>query len=88
MTSQPAGEPCDDRLTPGAPRGDGASSVALVAPIGQISPALLVLRIEARDDGNSGQCGLLGLSGPIGLADLLRRDRARSVTVADRSDRR
>jgi hypothetical protein len=41
----------------------------------------------ARDD-NSGYWGLLGLLGLIGLAGLLRRDRGRSVTVADRPDRR
>jgi MYXO-CTERM domain-containing protein len=39
-----------------------------------------------RDD--SGSWGLLGLLGLVGLAGLLRRDRGRSVTVADRPDRR
>ena len=42
---------------------------------------------ETRDD-DSGYWGLLGLLGLVGLAGLLRRDRGRSVTVADRSDRR
>jgi MYXO-CTERM domain-containing protein len=39
-----------------------------------------------RDD-DSGKWGLLGLLGLIGLAGLLRRDRGRSVTVADRPGR-
>jgi MYXO-CTERM domain-containing protein len=44
-------------------------------------------RTETRAD-NSGYWGLLGLLGLAGLAGLLRRDRTRSVTVADRPDRR
>ena len=44
-------------------------------------------RTEARDD-DSGKWGLLGLLGLVGLAGFLRRDRAPSVTVADRPDRR
>jgi|SoiMethySBSTD1v2_1073268.scaffolds.fasta_scaffold5463077_1 hypothetical protein len=36
---------------------------------------------------DSGKWGLLGLLGLVGLAGLLRRDRGRSVTVADRPDR-
>jgi MYXO-CTERM domain-containing protein len=44
-------------------------------------------RTETRAD-NSGKWGLLGLLGLAGLAGLLRRDRTRSVTVADRPDRR
>jgi MYXO-CTERM domain-containing protein len=59
---------------PGAPPG-GA---------GQVPPARVT---ETRDD-DSGKWGLLGLLGLVGLAGLLRRDRARSVTVADRPDRR
>ena len=43
-------------------------------------------RTEARDD-DSGKWGLLGLLGLVGLAGLLRRDRGRSVTVAERPDR-
>ncbi len=43
-------------------------------------------RTAARDD--FGNWGLLGLLGLVGLAGLLRRDKARSVTVADRPDRR
>jgi hypothetical protein len=35
-----------------------------------------------------GNWGLLGLLGLLGLAGLLPRDRRRSVTVADRPDRR
>jgi MYXO-CTERM domain-containing protein len=42
----------------------------------------------ATSDDNSGYWGLLGLVGLVGLAGLLRRDKARSVTVADRPDRR
>jgi MYXO-CTERM domain-containing protein len=44
-------------------------------------------RAEARDD-DSGKWGLLGLLGLVGFAGLLRRDTRRSVTVADRPDRR
>ena len=44
-------------------------------------------RTEARDD-DSGKWGLLGLLGLVGLAGILRRDKARSVTMADRPDRR
>ena len=51
---------------------------------GQVPPARTT---EARDD-DSGYWGLLGLLGLVGLAGLLRRDRGRSVTVADRPDRR
>ena len=46
-----------------------------------------VTRTETRAD-NSGKWGLLGLLGLAGLAGLLRRDRTRSVTVADRPDPR
>ena len=59
---------------PGAPPGTA----------GQVPPARPT---ETRDDG-SGKWGLLGLLGLVGLAGLLRRDRARSVTVTDRPDRR
>ena len=63
-------------------------SVALAqAPAGQTVQAPPVTRTETRDD-DSGKWGLLGLLGLVGLAGLLRRDRARSVTVADRPDRR
>jgi MYXO-CTERM domain-containing protein len=62
-------------------------SMALAqAPAGQIGQAPPVTRTETRDD--SGKWGLLGLLGLVGLAGLLRRDKARSVTVADRPDRR
>jgi MYXO-CTERM domain-containing protein len=54
-------------------------------PTVQTPPAT---RPETRDDDDSGKWGLLGLLGLIGLAGLLRRDNARSVTVADRPDRR
>jgi MYXO-CTERM domain-containing protein len=47
-----------------------------------------MMRTETRDDDDSGKWGLLGLLGLVGLAGLLRRDRGRSVTVADRPDRR
>jgi uncharacterized protein (TIGR02271 family)/MYXO-CTERM domain-containing protein len=65
-------------------------SVALAAqaPAGQTVQAPPVTRTETREDDNSGKWGLLGLLGLAGLAGLLRRDRARSVTVADRPDRR
>jgi MYXO-CTERM domain-containing protein len=59
---------------PGAPPGGAA----------QVPPAPVT---ETRDDGAS-KWGLLGLLGLLGLAGLLRRDRGRSVTVTDRSDRR
>ncbi len=63
-------------------------AVALAqAPAGQTVQAPPMTRTEARDDG-SGKWGLLGLLGLAGLAGLLRRDRPRSVTVADRPDRR
>ena len=63
-------------------------SVALAqAPAGQIGQAPPVTRTETRDD-DSGKWGLLGLLGLVGLAGLLRRDNARSVTVADRPGRR
>ena len=54
-------------------------------PTVQTPPAT---RPETRHDGDSGKWGLLGLLGLVGLAGLLRRDTARSVTVADRPDRR
>jgi MYXO-CTERM domain-containing protein len=65
-------------------------SVALAAqaPAGQTVQAPPMTRTETRDDDDSGKWGLLGLLGLVGLAGLLRRDRARSVTVADRPDRR
>ncbi len=64
-------------------------AVALAqAPAGQTGQAPPVTRTETRDDDDSGKWGLLGLLGLVGLAGLLRRDRARSVTVADRPDRR
>jgi MYXO-CTERM domain-containing protein len=64
-------------------------SVALAqAPAGQTVQAPPVTRTETRDDDDSGNWGLLGLLGLVGLAGLLRRDKARSVTVADRPDRR
>jgi MYXO-CTERM domain-containing protein len=58
------------------------------APAGQIGQAPPVMRTETRDDDDSGKWGLLGLLGLVGLAGLLRRDKARSVTVADRPERR
>jgi MYXO-CTERM domain-containing protein len=58
------------------------------APAGQIGQAPPVTRTETRDDDDSGKWGLLGLLGLVGLAGLLRRDKARSVTVADRPERR
>jgi MYXO-CTERM domain-containing protein len=64
-------------------------SVALVqAPAGQTVQGPPVARTETMDDDDSGKWGLLGLLGLVGLAGLLRRDKARSVTVADRPDRR
>ena len=54
-------------------------------PTVQTPPAT---RPETRADDDSGKWGLLGLLGLVGLAGLLRRDKARSVTVADRPDRR
>ena len=64
-------------------------SVALAqAPAGQTVQAPPATRTETRDDDDSGKWGLLGLLGLVGLAGLLRRDRGRSVTVADRPDRR
>jgi MYXO-CTERM domain-containing protein len=65
-------------------------SVALAAqaPAGQAVQAPPATRPEARNDDDSGKWGLLGLLGLAGLAGLLRRDRARSVTVADRPNRR
>ncbi|MDQ3830958.1 MAG: WGxxGxxG-CTERM domain-containing protein [Candidatus Tectomicrobia bacterium] len=64
-------------------------AVALAqAPAGQAGQTPPVTRPETRDDDDSGHWGLLGLLGLVGLAGLLRRDRARSVTVADRPDRR
>jgi MYXO-CTERM domain-containing protein len=58
------------------------------APVGQTVQAPPATRTETRDDDDSGKWGLLGLLGLVGLAGLLRRDKARSVTVADRPDRR
>ena len=67
----------------------GPSSVALAqAPAGPTVQAPPATRPETRDDDDSGKWGLLGLLGLVGLAGLLRRDHARSVTVADRPDRR
>jgi MYXO-CTERM domain-containing protein len=64
-------------------------SVALAqAPAGQTVQAPPVTRTETRDDDGFDDWGLLGLLGLAGLAGLLRRDRPRSVTVADRADRR
>jgi hypothetical protein len=58
------------------------------APAGQTVQAPPAARAEARDDDGFDDWGLLGLLGLAGLAGLLRRDRGRSVTVADRPDRR
>jgi MYXO-CTERM domain-containing protein len=58
------------------------------APAGQAVQAPPTVRAEARDDDDSGKWGLLGLLGLVGLAGLLRRDKGRAVTVADRPDRR
>ena len=58
------------------------------APAGQTVQAPPVTRTVTRDDDDFGKWGLLGLLGLVGLAGLLRRDKARSVTVADRPDRR
>jgi MYXO-CTERM domain-containing protein len=64
-------------------------AVALAqAPAGQTVQAPPATRIETSDDDDSGKWGLLGLLGLGGLAGLLRRAKARSVTVADRPDRR
>jgi MYXO-CTERM domain-containing protein len=63
----------------------GALAQAPAGPAVQAPPAA---RAEARDDDDSGKWGLLGLLGLVGLAGLLRRDTGRSVTVADRPDRR
>ena len=43
--------------------------------------------IDAGDDDDSGKWGLVGLLGLVGLAGLLRRDKPRSIIVADRPDR-
>jgi MYXO-CTERM domain-containing protein len=65
------------------------SSVALAqAPAGPTVQAPPATRTETRDDDGSGNWGLLGLLGLVGLAGLLRRGTARSVTVADRPERR
>jgi len=64
------------------------SVVLAQAPAGQTVQAPPATRTETRDDDDSGKWGLLGLLGLVGLAGLLRRDKARSVTVADRPDRR
>jgi MYXO-CTERM domain-containing protein len=67
----------------------GPASVALAqAPAGPTVQTPPATRPETRDDDDSGKWGLLGLLGLVGLAGLLRRDHARSVTVADRPDRR
>jgi MYXO-CTERM domain-containing protein len=60
-------------------------TLAAPAPAGQTVQAPPVTPTETRDD-DSGKWGLLGLLGLVGLAGLLRRNRARSVTVADRPD--
>jgi MYXO-CTERM domain-containing protein len=65
-----------------------ASVTLAQAPAGQTVQAPPATRTETRHDDDSGKWGLLGLLGLVGLAGLLRRDRARSVTVADRPDRR
>jgi MYXO-CTERM domain-containing protein len=62
--------------------------LAAQAPAGQTVQAPPVTRTEARDDGGFDNWGLLGLLGLAGLAGLLRRDRPRSVTVADRPNHR
>jgi MYXO-CTERM domain-containing protein len=65
------------------------SSLALAqAPAGPTVQAPPATRTETRDDDGSGNWGLLGLLGLVGLAGLLRRGTARSVTVADRPERR
>jgi MYXO-CTERM domain-containing protein len=64
------------------------SVVLAQAPAGQTVQAPPVTRTETRADDDSGKWGLLGLLGLVGLAGLLRRDKARSVTVTDRPDRR
>jgi MYXO-CTERM domain-containing protein len=56
------------------------------APPGQVAEPLPTR--TATSDDNSDYWGLLGLLGLVGLAGLLRRDRGRPVTVADRPDRR
>jgi MYXO-CTERM domain-containing protein len=64
-------------------------SLALAqAPAGPTVQAPPATRTETRDDDGSGNWGLLGLLGLVGLAGLLRRGTARSVTVADRPERR
>jgi MYXO-CTERM domain-containing protein len=55
------------------------------APPGQVGEPPPT-RTAPRDD-TSSSWGLLGLLGLVGLAGLLRRDRGRSVTVAERPDR-
>ena len=65
-----------------------ASVVLAQAPAGQTVQTPPATRTETRNDDDSGKWGLLGLLGLVGLAGLLRRDHARSVTVADRPDRR
>jgi MYXO-CTERM domain-containing protein len=65
------------------------SSVALAqAPAGQTMQAPPATRTETRDDDDFDNWGLLGLLGLVGLAGLLRCSTARSVTVADRPERR
>jgi MYXO-CTERM domain-containing protein len=63
------------------------SLVLAQAPPGTVQ-APPATRTETRDVDDSGKWGLLGLLGLVGLAGLLRRDKARSVTVTDRPDRR
>lgn len=73
----------------------------LAALLAVLSPAVVLVQAtagqtvqappvtpEARDDDGFDNWGLLGLLGLVGLAGLLRRDRGRSVAVADRPDRR
>jgi hypothetical protein len=64
------------------------SMVLAQAPAGQTVQAPPAMRTEARDYDGFDNWGLLGLLALAGLAGLLRRDRGRSVTVADRPDRR
>jgi hypothetical protein len=63
------------------------AAVLAQAPAGPAVQAPPAARAEARDD-DSGKWGLLGLLRLVGLAGLRRRNTGRSVTVADRPDRR
>lgn len=65
-----------------------AGQTVQVPPAGPTVQTPPATRTETRNDDDSGKWGLLGLLGLVGLAGLLRRDKARSVTVADRPDRR